>query len=119
MISLRSQTITMTRGNVMGEPINPDITPAVLGWSNPTTNGGANLRLYALDKGPSPRWDKDGGRTIEMALIERDGGRLYEGDRYLVVHLGDRFISEAFQNIVIKAINKELSVDYASKIIPD
>jgi hypothetical protein len=69
------------------------VIPAVLGWSNPQTAGGGSVRLYALDQGASPRWAPDGGRTIERAITERDGGT-FEGDRYLVVHLGDRFVSD-------------------------
>lgn len=71
------------------------VIPAVLGWSNEGTGGGANLRLYARDAGESPRWDNSlgrGGRTVERVIIERDGG-MHEGDRYLVVRLGGRFFS--------------------------
>jgi hypothetical protein len=69
-----------------------EVLPAVLGWSNPETAGGANVRLYALDRGASPRWDS-GGRTVEKAIIESDGG-FYEGDLYLIVPVGTRFNSE-------------------------
>jgi hypothetical protein len=77
-----------------GEPI---VIPAVLGWRNPDDDG-KSLRLYALDRGSSPRWDRQSsptGRTIECALVSTDP-REYgrgEGDRYLVVRLGDRFTS--------------------------
>lgn len=75
--------------------MNEEILPARLGWSNPETGGGANGRLYATDKNESPRWDDAlgrGGRTIERALIERDGA-VFEGDQYLIVRVGDRFKS--------------------------
>jgi len=63
------------------------VLPAVLGWSNGAdgTAGWENLQLYGLDNGPSPRWEKPGGRIVERALRERDGGS--EGDRFLVVRL--------------------------------
>lgn len=80
-----------------------EVIPAVLGWSNPTTAGGASVRLYALDVDPSPRWARDGGRTIERALVERDGGN-FEGDRYLVVRLGDRFVKDEAAERVTAAI---------------
>jgi hypothetical protein len=72
-----------------------DVLKAYLGWANEETHGGESLRLYALDKGPSPRWDKTrpGGRTIERGLIDNFGTER-EGDRYLVVRLGDRFVSD-------------------------
>lgn len=84
------------------------IIPAILGWSNPKTAGGANVRLYATDQGDSPRWAADGGRTIERAIMERDGG-MFEGDRYLVVHLGDRFTSQELEDRVKAAIAKALA----------
>ena len=68
------------------------ILRAYLGWANEETHGGANLRLYALDQGQSPRWDPDGGRTVERALLQKT--TTGEGDRYLVVHLGDRFVTD-------------------------
>lgn len=72
-----------------------DMLELVLGWSNPETAGGESLRLYALDAGDSPRWDKslgDGGRTAERALIHAStDGQHGEGDRYLLIRLGDRF----------------------------
>lgn len=68
------------------------VIPAVLGWKNPDDDG-SQLRLYALDKGPGPRWSKDSptGRTIELAA-QVDGN---EGHRYLLVHLGDRYTDQA------------------------
>jgi len=74
----------------------PRVIPAILGWRNPEDDG-RSLRLYALDRGPSPRWDRQSspaGRTIETALGSTDP-REYgrgEGDRLLVVRLGDRFV---------------------------
>lgn len=84
----------------------PIVTRAVLGWSNPETAGGASVRLYALDKGKSPRWDHTqgpGGRTIERAIVERDGGTL-EGDRYLVVWMGNRFVDDLYIERTAKLI---------------
>lgn len=90
--------------------IEPTIIPAVLGWSNPGTAGGENVRLYALDKGDSPRWDGD-GRTIERALIEHDEMPPYmEGDRYLVVRIGDRYISDKDQQQIIEMIKSGLEL---------
>ena len=77
------------------------ITPAVLGWSNPTT-GPESLRLYATDKGKSPRWDGEHGRVVEQALREQGGTG--EGDRYLVVRVGDRFTSDADMTAVMTAV---------------
>lgn len=57
-----------------------------LGWSNADT-GPDNMRLYALDMGNSPRWATP-PRVPEAAL--REAGA-QEGDRFLVVRLGDRF----------------------------
>lgn len=71
----------------------PLVLPAVLGWANPDT-GPENLRLYALDAGPSPRWAKPHARVVEQAIVEYDGGQLREGDRYLVVRLGSRFVDD-------------------------
>lgn len=65
------------------------IIPAVLGWKNPGDDG-SQLRLYALDAGEGPRWSKDSetGRTLELAA-QVDGN---EGHRYLLVHVGDRYV---------------------------
>lgn len=70
------------------------ILKTVLGWANEKTHGGNDLRLYALDKGSNPRWDIDGGRTIERAIIENKPADRLEGNRFLVVELGDRFTDE-------------------------
>jgi hypothetical protein len=69
-----------------------NILSSVLGWSNPETHGGNSLRLYSLDRGPSPRWAEGGGRTVERAILETMSTG--EGDRYLVVHVGNRFVAD-------------------------
>lgn len=84
-----------------------NIIKAVLGWANPETHGGNSLRLYALDRGPSPRWAPGGGRTIEQALVEKYGQNK-EGDRYLVIRIGDRFVEDDVEARVILAIENEL-----------
>lgn len=61
----------------------PRVLPAVLGWTNPDRDR-ENLRVYALDAGPSPRWNGPAGRVAEQALRERGG---HEGDRLLIVEL--------------------------------
>jgi hypothetical protein len=58
--------------------------PAKLGWSNHDT-GPEQLRLYALDAGPDPRWALPHARVAETALIE-NGYR--EGDRVVVIAIG-------------------------------
>jgi len=82
------------------------ILKAVLGWANPDTERD-NLRMYALDQGDSPRWAPRGGRTIEYALITNFGEHR-EGDRYLIVRLGDRFVSDELIERVTAAIEREL-----------
>lgn len=88
------------------------ITPAVLGWSNPVTAGGANVRLYATDVDNGPRWAENGGRTVERAIVERDGG-MFEGDRYLIVHLGDRFTTADVEARIAAAIAEALDAEAA------
>lgn len=70
----------------------PLVIPCTLGWANPDT-GPENVRLLALDAGPSPRWAKPHARVAETAI--REAGRPWEGDRYLVVQVGDRFVDDA------------------------
>jgi hypothetical protein len=72
-----------------GAAMNEEMTvvPAVLGWSNGDT-GPASVRVYATDRGDSPRWAKPRARVIEDALLEAG---CHEGDRIAVVVLGDRF----------------------------
>lgn len=56
--------------------------PVKLGWSNPDT-GPEDMRLYALDAGPSPRWVQPHARTAETAL--RETPAWIEGARGFVV----------------------------------
>lgn len=72
--------------------IEPQVIPCTLGWANEDT-GPESLRLYALDAGAAPRWATPHARCAETAIVERDGG-LREGDRYLVVRVGDRFVTD-------------------------
>jgi hypothetical protein len=72
-----------------GDP--PLVIPCTLGWANPDT-GPESVRLYALDAGASPRWAKPRARVAETAI--REAGRPWEGDRYLVVQVGDRFVDD-------------------------
>ncbi len=70
------------------------IIPAVFGWAN-EEDPGLNFRLYALDAGPSPRWlNPPYGRTVEFAICTAGDEPAYEGDRFLVVRLGDRFTDD-------------------------
>lgn len=74
----------------------PDqIIPAYLGWGNAERDT-VGLRLYATDHEPATggRWDRNfpGGRVVEYAAVERNGG---EGDCYLVVRVGNRFTDPA------------------------
>lgn len=74
---------------------NPDsVLPAYLGWSN-SERDQVGLRLYATDRDESPRWDNlyPGGRVAEYAIAERFGTA--EGDRFLIVRVGDRFTPDA------------------------
>ena len=59
-------------GKTVVEWVDPDgdaaiVIPVKLGWSNPDT-GPEEMRLYALDAGPNPRWAKPHARTAETAL---------------------------------------------------
>ena len=67
----------------------PKVIPAYLGWANPQESD-SSFRLYARDVDEQPRWDRNhpGGRTIEHACPPM------EGDRYLVVRIGDRFVDK-------------------------
>ena len=86
------------------------VVPAYLGWGNPERDK-VQLRLYATDDGDSPRWDErfPGGRVVEYAVTERFGPR--EGDRYLVVRVGDRFTPDAVMERVQAAIVAALDSD--------
>jgi hypothetical protein len=83
-----------------------NVIPAVLGWSNPDTKETSN-RLYATDIDRSPRWAPDGGRTIERAIDATASS--YEGDRYLIVHVGDRFVTDERMAELTAAIEKLLA----------
>lgn len=78
------------------------VIPARLGWGNPERDK-VQLRLYATDKGDSPRWDTDypGGRVVEYAAVEQEAS---EGDRFLVVRVGDRFTDDETMRRVAEAI---------------
>lgn len=73
-------------GKTVVEWIDPEhpvaVIPAKLGWSSFDT-GPEQMRLYALDAGPSPRWAKPHARVVETAIRERFG--LTEGMRVSVV----------------------------------
>lgn len=69
----------------------PFSVPCVLGWSNHDT-GPMSLRLYALDQGPHPRHAEPFARVAEQPLME--AGNAVEGDRAIVVLVGDRHLSE-------------------------
>lgn len=84
------------------------IIKAYLGWSNPETAGGENLRLYSLERGPSPRWAFDGGWTVEREIITQSGPD-QEGDRYLVVKLGNRFFPEGYADALVEEIEARIA----------
>lgn len=83
------------------------VIPAYLGWGNPERDA-VSLRLYATDAGDSPRWDERfvGGRVAEYAVVDRLGQ--VEGDRFLVVHVGDRFTSDDEIERVSAAVREAL-----------
>lgn len=64
------------------DPARSIVVPVKLGWSNPDT-GPEQMRLYALDAGPSPRWAQPHARVAETAIREAYG--LIEGARGTVV----------------------------------
>lgn len=78
--------------------------PAYLGWGNPERDR-VGLRLYATDHDDSPRWDRSyvGGRVAEYAVVEAIGQR--EGDQFLVVRVGDRFMPDAEVERIAAAIS--------------
>lgn len=77
------------------------LVPAVLGWSNSDT-GPENVRLYALDQGPQPRWAEPSARVVERALKERLAA---EGDRAIVLVVGDRFLpNDVFEKCQVAAV---------------
>lgn len=81
------------------------IIPAYLGWGN-SERDAVGLRLYATDHEPptAPRWDHlfKGGRVVEYPIVERFGQA--EGDKFLIIHLGNRFLSSEVAEEVAKAI---------------
>lgn len=101
---------TPAPGTVLDPDGRPVITPAVLGWKNPDDDG-RSLRLYALDRGPSPRWDRSSsptGRTVECAVAGDtfDTHGAGEGDRYLVVRVGDRYTDEEAIDLFAKLLGR-------------
>jgi hypothetical protein len=83
---------------------------AYLGWAN-SDRDTASMRLYVTDSPPEggngDRWDTryPGGHVAEYAAIERDGG---EGDKYLVVRVGDRFTPDELAHDVAAAVRAAL-----------
>lgn len=82
------------------------VLPAVLGWSNPDT-GPESLRLYATDQGCSPRWVKPHARVVETALRESPADTS-EGDRYVVVRVGNRFTSDETTAACVVAVHNAI-----------
>lgn len=84
-----------------------NVIPAYLGWGNPERDK-VSLRLYATDNDDAPRWDRtyEGGRVVEYAVVERFGQA--EGDRFLVVRVGDRFTPDDAMQRVTEAVAKAL-----------
>lgn len=93
----------------MAETVNgmASVIPAYLGWGNAERDK-VSLRLYATDNDDAPRWDTnfEGGRVVEYAAVERFGQA--EGDRFLVVRVGDRFTKLEEMERVTKAIEAAL-----------
>lgn len=90
-----------------GWTVAENVIPAYLGWGNPERDK-VSLRLYATDKGDAPRWaDEPGGRVAEYAVVERFGPR--EGDRFLIVRVGDRFTPDAEMVRVAEAVEAVLT----------
>jgi hypothetical protein len=87
-VGLVRDTIDWLRGHPeeLARLLGEDVVPVTLGWSNPDT-GPTDLRLYALDQGPAPRWVQPHARVAEVPLVERGGT---EGDRYVVIRTGGR-----------------------------
>ena len=86
---------------------------AYLGWQNADRDT-ASMRLYVTDNPPpsgegnGDRWDPryPGGQVVEYAAIEREGG---EGDKYLVVRLGNRFTPDEVADRVEAAVEAALA----------
>lgn len=75
------------------------VIPAELGWANPDT-GPENLRLYAGDIS-NPRWAQPHARVAEQPLMEQESR---EGDRFLIVRVGDRFTPDEAVEAIRQAI---------------
>lgn len=88
---------------------NKAVIPAYLGWGNPERDK-VSLRLYATDNDDSPRWDRnyEGGRVVEYAAVEREAT---EGDRFLVVRVGNRFTPDEAMQRVTDAVRIALEVN--------
>lgn len=107
----------MTSGDhPVSATFNIAVLGAVLGWANPDT-GPENNRLYALDQGKSPRWAKPHARVAEQAL--REAGGHYEGDRYLIVRIGDRFLSDDAVEQAVRRVFAAFAVTGGSAPEPD
>jgi hypothetical protein len=93
------------------------VIPAYLGWRNEPDR--LPLRLYATDDGDSPRWDTrwPSGRVAEQAITERFGLNC-EGDRYLVVRVGNRFTSDEMLQSVAAAVRKALGFSTGTAAMP-
>lgn len=112
-------------GLLMGAGENPAVIPAYLGWGNPERDT-VQLRLYATDEGSKDRWDDrfPGGRVVEYAVTERHGT---EGDRYLVVRVGNRFttdgrmteVTEAIESVLRPAVSGDAAVPDGSQSGPE
>lgn len=91
------------------------VIPAYLGWGNPERDK-VQLRLYATDHDDGPRWDRqyEGGRVVEYAAVERCA---VEGDRFLVVRVGNRFTPDEVVQRVTEAVLTALEPN--PFIIPD
>lgn len=82
------------------------VVPAYLGWGNAERDA-VGLRLYATDRDAAPRWaDEQGGRVAEYAVVERFGKA--EGDRFLIVRVGDRFTPDAAMNRMAEVVRSAL-----------
>jgi hypothetical protein len=105
-------------GTVLRTDAGYAVLPAVLGWGNPERDR-ESCRLYSLDAGPGPRWlEPPAGRVVEQGIREA-GVTPYpsgqgEGDRYLIVRVGSRFVSE---EAVARAAERILAV--LEEIDPD
>jgi hypothetical protein len=88
----------------------PEILPAVLGWANPDT-GPESCRLYALDEGDAPRWARPVARVAEQAIREKVTpypSGVGEGDRYLVVRVGSRFVPDDVVSAITERVQDAL-----------